>query len=178
MLAYFYFDFNDPEKQDCRGLLSSLVFQIGIASEKGFRYLRRELSYDPPVYEKLLAMLSMLLGFSGRTCIIIDALDECPEPARDTGLLVFLDHLHTLRIREDVNLRVFVASRQEPDIWDSMRTIATHCLSFNESPQHMGDICDYISSQLFDGGSKLYLGWSDDVKEKVQKTLTKRSNGM
>ncbi|KZV61419.1 hypothetical protein PENSPDRAFT_298261 [Peniophora sp. CONT] len=179
LLAYFYFDFNDLEKQDCRGFVASLVFQIGISFEKGITHLRRERrSFDFPVYERLVSILSSLLSLSGRTIIIIDALDECPEPARDSGLLSFLEHLHTLQTRLDIDLRVLVASRLEPDIRDRMPALATHTLNFHDAVRHREDISDYISDQLFDRGSRLYSGWSDGVKEQARQVLIERSNGM
>lgn len=123
-------------------------------------------------------MLLSLLSLSGRTIIIIDALDECPEPARDTGLLSFLEHLHTLQTRIDIDLRVLVASRLEPDIRDRMPALATRTLNFHDAVQHREDISDYIAGQLFDRGSRLYSGWSDDTKEQARRVLIERSNGM
>ena len=178
MLAYFYFDFNDHGKHDCRGLVSSLVFQIGTSFDEGIRYLQEQRHIDLPVYEQLLSMLSRLLVLSGRTFVAIDALDECPEPARDTGLLGFLQHLRILHTVKNINLHALVVSRQEPDIQDRMLQLATHALNFGDAMQHMEEIDKHIQSQLYSGQSRSYRGWTDDMKGHVRNVLIRKSNGM
>jgi hypothetical protein len=42
-MAYYYFDFRDAKKQDCYGLLSSLIYQLFTESEPCFNIL--SLSY-------------------------------------------------------------------------------------------------------------------------------------
>ena len=178
LLAYFYFDFNDPGKQDCRGLVSSLVFQIGTSFDEGIHYLQEQRRIDLPVYEKLLSMLSQLLVLSGHTFVVIDALDECPEPARDTALFRFLEHLRDLQTRDNIDLHVLVVSRQEPDIQARVLQNTTHSLDFSDAVEHIDEIDKYISSQLYSGVSGSYHGWTDDVKEHVRGVLIRKSNGM
>lgn len=179
-LAYFYFDYKAPDKQDCHALVSSLVFQIGTSFDEGIRSLNEERgrSPHPPVYEKLLDLLSRLLCLSGRTSIIIDALDECPESLRDRDLLVFLGYLSEVQRRENVDLRVLVASRQEQDIQERMPRLATHSLDFGNTSLHMEEITAYIHNQLYAADSMSYSGWSAETKETVQYTLMHRSNGV
>ena len=38
-LAYYYFDFRDVKKQDCYGLLSSLISQLSVESDSCFNIL-------------------------------------------------------------------------------------------------------------------------------------------
>ena len=109
---------------------------------------------------------------------MIDALDECPEPARDARLLDFLEYLHGLQNGENVDLRVFVASREEPDIRSRMLKLATHSLNFGDAARHMKEIEDHISNQLFPQIPKPYWKWSDAAKERVRDVLVSRSNGM
>ncbi|VDC07066.1 unnamed protein product [Peniophora sp. CBMAI 1063] len=181
LCVYFYFDVNDPGKQDCRGLVSSLVSQLGTRSDDGIRILdeARRRTPEHPVYDELLDMLSRLLCFSGRTAIVIDALDECPEPARESALLDLLKHLSRVQAKEEVDVRVLVVSRPEVDIVQCMPDLATHTLDFNEAAEHLHDIEVYISNQLYNAEAASNLKWwSEDTKESVKEELIRGSNGI
>ncbi|KZV62638.1 hypothetical protein PENSPDRAFT_758563 [Peniophora sp. CONT] len=181
LLAYFYFDEGDDKKKDHRGLVSSLIFQIGISSERNLDHLRKQHSSHSPTYDILLPLLSQLLKLSGRTVIVIDALDECPERARDSdkGLLRFFLDLRDLWSRDDIDLRVLATSRLENDIRECMPALITHSLNVNEAREHTDDIRNYISNQLFAGReSKAYSGWPESIKWSVYNTLIEMSNGM
>ncbi|KZV59812.1 hypothetical protein PENSPDRAFT_760316 [Peniophora sp. CONT] len=177
LLAYFYFDEGDPKKQHCRGLLSSLVFQLGTSSERGLDYLKGQRSLHTLSCDELLPLLSQLLSLSGPTVIVIDALDECPERARE-GLLKLIKHLHSLRSNDAVDLRVLVTSRPENDIQSCLSFIATHTLNVNVAREHTEDIMNYISTQLFDPESQSFSTWDEHVKWKAYNHLIWRSNGM
>lgn len=182
LLAYFYFDFSDPEKQDCRGLVASLLLQIGIRSQASINYLKRERSSDPsgdyPTYESLLSMLFQILGFSGRTYIVIDALDECPESAREKGLLNFFRQLAGLSMGSNVDVHLLVTSRLEHDLRDCMPRFATRTLSFHDAIEQKADLSDHISTQIYDPRSKSYSGWSDVLKARVRQVLVDKSDSM
>lgn len=177
-VAYFYFDFNDLEKQDCRGLVSSLVFQLGTQYEVCLSYLTQQRSSYPsgehPTYEKLLLMLSRLLGLSGPTFLVIDALDECPEPERDNGLASFLEHLCQVDSGEK-DLHLLVTSRPESDIQGHMSRFATHSLSFHDCVPHQAELKDFISAHISENKS---YRWSDELKKQVQEIVCEKSNGM
>lgn len=177
-LAHFYFDFSDIQNQDCRSLASSLVSQLATSSDACLAYLQRECSSgrpdQPPTYEKLLVMLSRLLCLSGRTFIVIDALDECPESERDKNLLRFLEHLCALD-REKKDLHFFVTSRPATDIQDYILQFSPHSLSFHDAVQHKAELDHFIAAQLAE--AELHW-WSDGLKLKVQRTLSEKSNGM
>lgn len=177
LLAYFYFDEGDLKKQDHRGLLSSLVFQLGTSSERGLDYLKRQRSLHSLSCDELLPLLSQLLSLSGPTVIVIDALDECPERARE-GLLKLIKHLHSLRSNDAVDLRVLVTGRPENDIQSCLSFIATHTLNVNVAREHTEDIMNHISSRLFDPESTSFSNWDEHVKWRVYHVLIERSNGM
>ncbi|KZV62765.1 hypothetical protein PENSPDRAFT_692205 [Peniophora sp. CONT] len=177
LLAYFYFDEGDPKKQDHRGLVSSLVFQLGTSSEKGLDYLKGQRSLRSLSCDELLPLLYQLLSFSGPAVIVIDALDECPERTR-VGLLKLIKHLHTLRSNDAIDLRVLVTGRPENDIQNCLSSLATHTLNVNVAREHTEDIRNYISTQLFDPESEFFSKWDKHVKWIVFDTLNERSNGM
>lgn len=177
-LAYFYFDYSDLQNQDCRALASSLVSQLATCSDACLTYLLGECSSvrsdQPPTYEKLLAMLSHLLCLSGRTFVVIDALDECPESERDKDLLRLLEHLCALD-KDKKDLHLFATSRPETDIQDYMTRFSPISLSFHDTAQHKAELDDFITAQL--AVPKLHW-WPDVLKLKVQKILHEKSNGM
>ncbi|KZV58988.1 hypothetical protein PENSPDRAFT_695561, partial [Peniophora sp. CONT] len=178
-LAYFYFDYSDTTKQDCRALASSLVFQLATCSEKCQAYLQRKQSPRSPTYDELLVLLSGLLCLSGRTIIVIDALDECPERARGrTGLSRFFDHLRGLQGEDGVILRVFVTSRPELDIQNYMLSFSTHNININLAREHEEDIRNYLSTQLFGSNSEPFSNWDVNIKWGVYNALLRGSNGM
>ena len=121
----------------------------------------------------MLVMLSDLLEHSGPTCIVIDALDECPEPARHKGLSCFLEHLCGLGA-DNMNLRLFVTSRAEVDIRDILLPFVHHQLSLHDAHQHLEDLSQHIVTEL----SRKEYRWSSDVKKYVCDVLTEKSRGM
>lgn len=160
-------------------MASSLVFQLSTSSEECQSYLRAKRSSRSPTYEELLGLLSGLLGSSGRTFIVIDALDECPERARDsTGLLRFFEHLRGLRSQDNIDLRLLMTSRPEIDLRDCMTPLATHTLNVNAAADHIEDMKIYLSTRLFGPESQSFWKWDADVKWRVYNFLTQRSDGM
>ncbi|KZV62942.1 hypothetical protein PENSPDRAFT_758344 [Peniophora sp. CONT] len=184
-LAYFYFDFSDRDKQDCRALVSSLVVQLGTSSSKCLSYLQeqRRLSSGSPTYDKLLNMFTHLISLSIRPFLVIDALDECPKEAREgpglgpnKGLLGFLKYLCGLHTDRD-DFHLFATSRRETDIEYYLGPLATHRLGFHDNGEHNAELSRYIAAQLSD--DRLYL-WSknDALKSLAERILIEKSGGM
>ena len=114
IMAYFYFDFKDLNKQTCHDLLRSLVFQLSTHSNPCCDILHRiykthkdgtQQPNDDTLKECLKEMLRLLA--QGRIFIILDALDECPDSSglpspRDEVLQLMKDlvdlHLYELYI--------------------------------------------------------------------------------
>ena len=174
-LAYFYFDFSDITKQDCRALASSLVFQLATSSEACQTYLKEQRKPSgSPTYDELLVMLSDLIGLSDRTCIVIDALDECPDRARRRDLPRFLQHLCRFD-GDDKRLHIFITSRTEVNIADALSPFSPSKLSLHDARLHQEELSKYISTRL--DHHKEYR-WSPDVKKRVHEVLIERSRGM
>ena len=90
LLAYFYFDFKDKEKQDLHALLSSLLIQLSDQSDICFDtlfslYSAYKKAAETPTDDSLAECLKDVLTITGQVPIylVIDALDECPN---DTGI--------------------------------------------------------------------------------------------
>ena len=119
-------------------------------------------------------MLSKMLCLSGRTFIVIDALDECPESLRDDGLLRLLQHICIVD-GDKKNVHLLATSRPETDIQGIMPHLSPRSLSFHDAVQHKEELDRFISSQLMD--HKLSW-WSHELIIQVYSTLRKGSNGM
>jgi hypothetical protein len=85
-MAYYYFDFRDVKKQDCYGLLSSLISQLSSESDACYDVLSRLYSdhsrgIRKPDIDVLKECMKDMLSLPGEgpTYIIVDALDECPN---------------------------------------------------------------------------------------------------
>jgi len=85
-VAYYYFDFKDTEKQNLRGLLTSLLTQLCTWSYRGYDILSslygdRANGLRQTSEGDLIECLKKVLALpcQGRVYIIMDALDECPN---------------------------------------------------------------------------------------------------
>src|SRR6266403_1668914 len=92
-MAYYYFDFRDIKKQDCYGLLSSLVSQLSADSDACYNILSKLYSENihgtrkPDIDALKKCMMDMLnLPRQGPVYIIVDGVDECPNfPGRPSA---------------------------------------------------------------------------------------------
>jgi hypothetical protein len=85
-MAYYYFDFRDVKKQDCYGLLSSLILQLSSESDSCFSILSQLYSdhgrgIRKPDIDALKKCIVDMMNLPGQapTYIIVDAVDECPN---------------------------------------------------------------------------------------------------
>ena len=181
-LAFFYCDFRD-EKEDRRGLLSSLLVQLCDQSDpycailsdlypayrNGSKYAR-----DSELVQCLKTMLKVPKQATAYN--IIDALDECSTlagiPSPRDKVLGFVE-LITLQAP---NLRICVTSRPEADI-DPMlspltfRSVPLHC----ESEQAQ-DIAEYVKFVV--NSDPKMREWRKADKELVIDVPMKSADGM
>ncbi|VDC01053.1 unnamed protein product [Peniophora sp. CBMAI 1063] len=172
-LVYFYFEFSDVKKQDCRALVSSLVLQLASSSAQSLDYLLKRRSTDFPSYEDLLDMLSQLLRLSGRTFVVIDAFDECPESARDKEMAMFFKTLASPV--DSVDLHLLITSRPERDIGRRLSPLAAHSLALHATPSHMQELRHYIKRRLSD---RVLYNWPLFTKYLAERVLMEKSQGM
>src|SRR5713101_8904211 len=108
-LAFFYCDFRDDQKKYLRGLLSSLLVQLGGQSDAYSTvlsdfYMTHGRGSQHASDTELVGCLKDMLNLSGQATvhIIIDALDECPVT---TGLVFARKKVLEL-VEELVNLHL------------------------------------------------------------------------
>ena len=183
-MAYYYFDFRDVHKQDCYGLLSSLISQLSAESDSCYNILSRLYSDNshgigkPDIDELKECMTDMLcLPGQGPTYIVVDALDECPNfPGRPSARDEVLKLIEELVDLELPNLHLCAASRPEIDIRTVLERPTTLKISLHDESGQREDIINYIQFVVHSDWSM--RKWKEEDKQLVIDTLSQKSDGM
>jgi len=183
-MAYYYFDFRDIKKQDCYGLLSSLIFQLSAKSDSCYSVLSQIYSnntgiiQNPDIDMLKKCMTDMLsLPEQGPIYIIVDALDECPNlPRRLSARGVVLELIEELVGLKLPNLRLCVASRPELDIREVFEPLTSLKISLHDESGQRADIVKYIKA-IFHSDKRIQR-WSEEVKQLACDMLSDKSDGM
>jgi hypothetical protein len=182
-LAFSYWDFGEDEKKELRGLLSSFLVQLYHQSDSYFDILSKFYSeHDkgsrPPSNSALAGCLMDLLKLPGLAPVylIVDALDECPNPSvvrsPRAKVLSLIEELVKTQI---LNLRVCVTSRPEYDIKDVLDPLIFRSVSLHDEGGQKRDIEDYIKSGI---NTRTMKRWKEEHRKLAMDILTKKSNGM
>ena len=175
VVTYFYFDFQTHEKQSYRSLLNSLVVQlfnqngpVTTIIEELYNACDRGRS-KPTIQDTLVVLRHIIHASALPVYVVVDALDEC----RDRRTL--LGGLQEIRSWNQENLHIFLTSRRETEIEDTVCHLATDTISLEESVVDK-DILTYIRYQLRhdDRLSK----WSEEIQEEIETALMNGANGM
>ena len=184
LMGYYYFDFKDIAKQGIRGLLASLLSQFCVTSDPCYQILADLYSDNhegsqQPDNETLIKTLKKILRLPDvpMMCIIIDAIDECPNTsgcptAREEvlDLLVDLVGLHL------PNLRICVTSRPEIDIRTVLEPLTSLHISLHNQSGQKKDIIRYINN--FVHSDRRMQRWRPEDKQIVVDTLAAKADGM
>ena len=186
LIAYYYFDLKDAFKRDLRGLLSSVLVQLGADSDKCLGVLSQLYTTcgdgsEQPSEGSLVECLKGMVEQPGQVpiYIVIDAVDECPN---DTGSPSARKKI--LRFMKDLtgwnhpNLYLCITSRPEQDIQSILNhvTPTSHRVSLHEEANQRQDIDDYI--RFFVDTDESMQRWRKEDRELVIKTLSERAEGM
>ena len=182
-IGYYYFDAKDDAKCNIRGLLGSLIIQLGGYTDR-FPGSLSQLYTDygdgsrqpdeAPLSQCLKDMLALQQGKS-QVYVIMDAINDCPNsPSARGKILTFVEDL--LRLRQS-NLRICIISSPGHDIKTTLnrwiprsRPVILH----NEDGQK-GDIRTYILS--FVQGNADRESWTTENKQLVTNALSERADG-
>jgi Cdc6-like AAA superfamily ATPase len=176
--AYFYFDFNDTQKQDPELMLRSLLCQLLQRSfvipkcvnalfsscENGQQQLSRH---------ALLEVLQQAIQAFAYVYVVLDALDECTQRP------VLMDVLETVAGWQLNNLHLLITSRKERDIERSLKNYIeeedTVCLQRDVVDK---DIQRYVQRRLSvdEGLAK----WNKDaaIRQEIEAALMRGACGM
>jgi hypothetical protein len=183
-LAFFYCDFRDDQKKDLRGLLSSLLVQLGRQSDaysavlSDFHVAHDDGSQHASDSELMGCLKEMLnLPRQATVHIVIDALDECPVTTGSVftrkKVVELVEELVNLHIP---NLRICVTSRPEADIIDILENLAFRSVSLHGQSGQVQDIAEYVKS--FVHTSREMRRWKATDKQLVIDELINKADGM
>ena len=186
LIAYFYFDFRDVNKQHWRDLIPSLLTQLSTQSSPCCDILSRLYSShgngaQQPNNDALKRCLIEMLTLSDHHPIylIIDALDECPDtyevPSPRNRILRLLKELVDIHLP---NVRICVTSRPEFDIRDILEPLTTRQVSLHDQSGQKQDIADYVRSVVYSDSEPYMRRWKMQDKELVIETLSNQADGM
>jgi hypothetical protein len=177
-LAFFFFDFNDAEKQSpinmVRSLLSQFLNRCTHVPE-GVRSLHAtcENSRREASEQQLLKALRDTLDLLPAPFVVLDALDEC------SNWKSLFDILQEVQSWGKDTLRVLLTSRKHVEVEEDLEDVVLLddriCL---ESHLVDRDIRTYVQERL--AKDKDFKRWQSDaaIKTEIEKTLGRKANGM
>ena len=183
-MAYYYFDFRDIGKQDCYGLLSSLICQLAAESDSCYNILSHlysdtRCSKRIPDIEALKTCMTDMLCLPGQgpIYIIADALDECPnllgnQSPRDE-VLELIEGLVDLKIP---NVHLCVASLPEMDIRVALEPLTAFRVSLHDQSGQKEDIRNYIESVV--RSDRRMQRWRKEDQLLAIRMLSETADGM
>jgi ankyrin repeat domain-containing protein 50 len=177
-LAYFYFDFNDPEKQKTSNLVSSLLAQLcnkldDLPEQLKMLYKDCIKGQQRAATDKLNAMLSLVVKDLEDVFIVIDALDECAKIGERGELLTLIKDIHAWSLSK---VHLLLTSRPEPDIKAVLMPLVGSQAIPIQGSEVDSDINLHIRSQLLTD-PKLKK-WPNEVRKEIENALTARASGM
>ena len=177
-LAFFFFDFNDIDKQDPVNMVKSLLSQflnrcVRVPEALQSVYAACEGGRRQASEQHLLHALKHTLELLPAPFVVLDALDEC---SACDGLF---DILRQMRSWGITALRVLMTSRREVEIEEALEELVLHdsrtCL---ESHLVDKDIRTYVHERL--SKDKSFRRWQkdQDIQEEIEMTLGRKARGM
>jgi hypothetical protein len=177
IVVYYYFDFKTTSKQKVNSCLSSLLGQIcnnlpRIPSSIERAYSRNTEGASHCTTDELKALLFEALAEFEQLYIVIDALDECSSPDRES-LLIALSDMKNAGLN---NLHLLVTSRQEQDIDEGIRPLLSGSAIRLQGAELDRDIQKHVQWQLT--VDPRLNKWSSVIKLEIEQSLAKGANGM
>ncbi|KAH0541723.1 hypothetical protein FGG08_003815 [Glutinoglossum americanum] len=177
-VAYFYFDFNDIEKQQHEKMIRSLITQLSMQCASTPKVLESLFSSkmngnQQPMASELLMALRQMIQNCSETFIIVDALDECKERQ---DLLTDIEEIAEWKTGK---LHILATSRRERDIEEGIEHLVNDgdkiCI---QSTLVSEDISTYVRERL--QTDRRLKRWQNkpEAKQEIEETLTKKAEGV
>jgi NACHT domain len=184
IMAYFYCDFRNKDKQNFRSLVLSIISQLCAQSNlccdtHSRAYLAHDNGAQKPSDDTLAKCLTEMVSLPNQCPIylIVDALDECPNnfglPTPREEVLDLIDNLVGLCLP---NLHICITSRPEIDIQSILEPLTTLRVSLHNQTGQKEDIVNFVSSVVH--SDKMMRRWRKEDRNLVIKTLSERADGM
>ena len=173
-VAFSYFTFNDGLKQEVSAMLRALLLQLSSqlqASHTDLDRLHTAYRAGIPSSLVLIEYLPRIIQNFHQVYIMLDAIDESPRNGPRQGVL---DALRTMQAWCIPGLHLFVTSRDESDIRDSLDPSTAHQVKMQNADIDK-DITDFISGH-FDTDCRLRR--LSSYRDKIQEKLAKRAKGV
>ena len=146
-LAYFYIDYRDPAKQSLDACLATIVKQMIDQNPQGTKQLeelneQKQRSFSRNLTASdYIGIIKLLADMQTKVYIVIDALDEAPEPGP------FVDAFTQLSAREcGTPIVMLVSSRNSTDLENLLMPVATkHVLVSSEEND---DVHHFITTEV------------------------------
>lgn len=173
-VVYFYFDFNDIEKQQYEKMIRSLIKQLSVQCASTPKALESLFSScmngerQPRISELLTTLQQMVQEFDG-VFIILDALDECKDRQ---GLLDSIKEIAGWKLGK---LHIAVTSRREQDIEETLEPLVTSQIHIQNALVD-ADIHIHLRERL-QNDPKLKV-WPPKVQKEIEETLMDGAHGM
>lgn len=173
-VAYFYFEYQEQERQTPTKVLASLVRQLAtqasiLPAEIIALYDTQGAKGRDPKFEELYAVLLAVFKCFGEVFLVFDALDECDVKFRRKEVLPLLHRMGRS------GARLFVTSRQYPeDIWESFHGTATMV----ELSPTLEDVGIYIQHRIDEDPRAKRLVRQAKCGDRIISELAECSRGM
>ena len=175
-VLYFYFDFNDAEKERHEKMIRSLVSQLSrcrVDSSLQDLYSSCLNGGRQPTFEVLLETLRQMMTSLGDIYVIIDALDECTEREQ------LLTDLEEMASWEGVSLHMLATSRRETDIEEALKLLSDESNRISiQSALVNADIRIYTHDRLQNDRKLRRWLRHPEVQLEIEDTLVKKAAGM
>ena len=175
VLLYFFFNFNDVEKQTFDKMLRTLIFGMYSQRPECQKHLDQLYSScgdgrEQPQNKSLVATLDSMIAGISNVSIVLDALDECRTRK---------DLLPWLRSLGQQAGRLLVTSRKEEDIESSLTKWlpAASMVPIQQSAVD-NDIRAVVRSRLEEDGDFERWRSMPDVQDLIEQELMKKADGM
>lgn len=173
-IGFFYYTFNDSTKQDSSSMIRALLLQLSNQLQDGHTDLMQlHMSYKAgmPSTTVLLEYLRRLIKRFCHVYIFLDALDESPRTGPRECVL---DSLEIMQKWGVPSLHLFITSRDEPDIGESLDSLAIQPIDMRNTGIDE-DITNFVSGRLSEDRRLRKLL---PYHKKIQDTLSKGARGV
>ncbi|ELR05748.1 hypothetical protein GMDG_07590 [Pseudogymnoascus destructans 20631-21] len=178
VVAYFYFDFTDADKQKPELMVRSLISQVSeqcikMPSALEALYSSLDKGNRQPSLDALMIVLQQMLQEFPQSYLILDALDECADRSE---LMRILERMAGWQLDK---MRVLVTSRKIRDIECSLEDIVDReCIICLQHQVVDKDIQTYVRQRLSE--DKGLKKWQKDaeIRREIETTLMEGSRGM
>lgn len=186
MIAYYYIDSKDPAKCDLRGLLASLLTQLGDNSSLYLDAIfqlhsKHRNGSEQPSEAALARLLKGLLELQAQYSIyiIIDGVDNCSNTGTTetkSARKKVLEFLEDLVRSKHSNLYICITSSPVKEMQRTLKLLApsTRRVVLHEEDGQLEDIKLYISHVVH----KDMQTWPPKERDLIVETLSERAGGM